>query len=71
MNTKTFVDIVFDAPPGAEGGRFVEVENPRGRSIALGTWVEQPNGYWALRITNAEWTRAVAEGTLTGDEVTE
>ncbi len=44
------VDIVFDGPPGAVPGRFVEVENAEGRSISLGEWIERPDGYWVLRI---------------------
>jgi len=46
----TFVDIVFDGPPGPEGPRFVEVEDHHGQSISFGEWVERPDGYWALRI---------------------
>lgn len=42
--------IVFDGPPGPVAGRFVEVENAAGASINAGEWVEQPDGYWALRI---------------------
>lgn len=45
------VDIVFDGPPGAVSGRFVEVEDETGKSIRLGTWVERADGFWALRIT--------------------
>jgi hypothetical protein len=51
-----FVDIVFDGPPGPEAGRFVEVENEMGDSIALaeiGEWVQRADGYWALRIPRA------------------
>ena len=46
----SYVDIVFDGPPGPESGRFVEVEDANGRSIRLGEWVARPDGYWALRI---------------------
>lgn len=46
----SYVDIVFDGPPGPEGPRFVEVENSEGKSICLGKWVERPDGYWAIRI---------------------
>lgn len=45
-----FIDIVFDGPPGAQSGQFVEVEDDQGRSIRVGEWVERPDGYWALRI---------------------
>lgn len=43
------IDIVFDGPPGAESGRFVEVECD-GAGIAIGEWVSRPGGYWALRL---------------------
>ena len=51
-----FVDIVFDGPPSAESGRFVEVENAQGQSIRFGDWIERPDGYWALRITTCPQT---------------
>lgn len=46
----THIDIVFDAPPRAVAGRFVEVEDSAGNGIKLGEWVERSDGYWALRI---------------------
>lgn len=46
----THIDIVFDGPPGPDGGRFVEVEDSTGHSISVGKWIERPDGYWALRI---------------------
>lgn len=45
-----YIDVVFDGPPSHESGRFVEVEDARGASIAFGEWVERPDGMWALRI---------------------
>lgn len=45
-----FFDVVFDDGPGPEGGRFVEVEDPEGRSTTVGEWVKRADGYWALRI---------------------
>lgn len=44
------IRIIFDGPPGPDGGRFVEVEDESGRSINVGTWVEAPGGMWELRI---------------------
>jgi len=44
------VNIIFDGPPGPEGGRFVEVENDDGKSINYGEWRELEGGCWALRI---------------------
>ncbi len=52
--TEKFIDIVFDGPPGPEAGRFVEVENPEGQSIAIGEWIERKDGYWVLRIPYPE-----------------
>jgi len=45
-----FLDIVFDGPPGHESGRFVEVEDPTGKSVCAGEWIDRGNGFWALRI---------------------
>jgi len=45
-----FLDIVFDGPPGHESGRFVEVEDPSGKSVSAGEWIDRGNGFWALRI---------------------
>ena len=45
-----FVDVVFDDGPGANAGRFVEVEDEAGRSIRIGEWIDRGNGMWALRI---------------------
>lgn len=46
------INIIFDGPPGAVAGRFVEVETDDGRSINAGEWIERTDGLWALRITN-------------------
>jgi hypothetical protein len=45
----SFIDIVFDGPPGPESGRFVEVEDSSGRSIKIGEWLQRNDGYWVLR----------------------
>ena len=44
------IRIVFDGPPAAVSGRFVEVEDAEGRSISRGKWHERPDGMWELRI---------------------
>ncbi len=44
------IDIVFDGPPGHDGGRFVEVEDENGRSFRAGEWTEQKDGLWVLRL---------------------
>lgn len=46
----TYIDIVFDSPPGAVSGRFVEAENPAGVSVNAGKWIDRGDGLWALRI---------------------
>ncbi len=45
-----YVDVVFDAPPGAVSGRFVEVEDAEGRSVKAGEWIDRGDGNWALRL---------------------
>ena len=42
------VRVVFDGPPSAKSGRFVEVETMDGKSIDLGKWVKGKNGLWYL-----------------------
>lgn len=45
------IRIIFDGPPGAESGRFVEVEDGDGRGVSVGRWVELPDdGWWALEL---------------------
>jgi|HubBroStandDraft_5_1064220.scaffolds.fasta_scaffold51463_2 hypothetical protein len=48
------LDIVFDGPPTANAGRFVEVEDDKSRSIAIGKWVDRGDGFYVLRITPKE-----------------
>lgn len=50
----SWIDIVFDGPPGPEAGRFVEVENARGQSINFGRWLKREDGYWVLRFTEED-----------------
>jgi hypothetical protein len=44
------INIIFDGPPSAVCGRFVEVENDQGASINVGEWRDLANGLWSLRI---------------------
>lgn len=45
------VDFVFDGPPGPEGPRFIETEDPdTGASIGVGKWLQRADGYWVLRV---------------------
>jgi hypothetical protein len=46
--------IVFDGPPSHDGGRFVEVETPDGKSVRAGEWHERPDGLWELRLSAIE-----------------
>jgi hypothetical protein len=50
---RPYIDVVFDGPPSYESGRFVEVEDPDGRSVRVGEWVERGDGLWALRLRGA------------------
>lgn len=49
-NAPTYIDIVFDGPPGNEANHFIEVESPTGASINVGQWVDRGDGTWALRL---------------------
>lgn len=48
--TPDFIDIVFDGPPSMPSPRFVEVEDPEGHGIGVGSWLQREDGYWVLRI---------------------
>ena len=54
-----WLEIVFDGPPEAVSGRFVEVEGIGGKSVRLGNWVKRMDGYWALRFTVDDMTDAI------------
>ena len=43
------LQIRFDGPPGPQAGRFVEVEDEKGRSVTVGQW-RQDGPYWLLVI---------------------
>ena len=43
------IRIIFDGPPGPDGGRFIEVEGESGESINIGEWIEC-GSYWHLEI---------------------
>lgn len=47
---ENYIDVLFDGPPGPESGRFVEVNDPEGKSINAGDWIQREDGLWALRI---------------------
>lgn len=42
--------ILFDGPPGHDGGRFIEVEDDSGKSVNAGPWSQRPDGLWELTI---------------------
>ena len=44
------IDFVFTGFPGPDLCQFVEVENDKGESISLGTWLKREDGYAVLRI---------------------
>jgi len=64
----TYVDIVFDGPPGPEAGRFVEVEDASGKSIKLGEWLQRPDGSWALRIQATGAGGSVVDAAPAGED---
>jgi hypothetical protein len=45
-----YVDVVFDGPPGAQSGRFIEAEDEHGCGTRAGEWIDRGDGTWALRI---------------------
>lgn len=47
MSEQHELAIVFDGPPGAVSGRFVEVELD-GKGISFGKWLEWAAGIWKL-----------------------
>lgn len=58
VEEEDFVDVVFDGPPDAKSGRFVEVEDSKKRSVKIGRWIQRNNGQWALRIPLSAETAA-------------
>ena len=55
MAEDQYIDFVFDGPPGAVSGRFVEIENEQGQSISTGEWIApkgtpEDGGLWRLRL---------------------
>lgn len=59
---KKAINIIFDAPPSHESGRFVEVETDDGKGVGIGEWVERDDGFSALRITLEDIQQALQEG---------
>jgi hypothetical protein len=57
-----FVDLVFENGPCPEGARFVEAENPEGKSIRIGEWIAPKEGekYWRLRLPMSSSAQFVA-----------
>lgn len=47
---REYINVIFDGPPSNKSGRFVETETDDGKGIAIGEWIERPDGLWALRI---------------------
>lgn len=50
----------FDSWPGGPDGPFLEAETEDGRGVQLGTWIGHDDGTWALRVTAADVTWALA-----------
>jgi hypothetical protein len=62
------INIIFDGPPGADAGRFVDVETDDGKSINAGEWRECPDGLWALRITQLPNAQALPQAGRPGND---
>lgn len=45
-----FLHLVFDAPPGPEAPRLIEVNDDEGRSVDAGEWKERDDGKWELLV---------------------
>jgi hypothetical protein len=56
-----YIDIVFDGPPSAQSGRFVEVEDDTRASIRFGEWAHRDDGFWVLRFTPANVKAALEQ----------
>lgn len=54
-DAQRYIEIVFDGPPSHLSPRFVEVEYPADTSVRVGEWIDRGNGYWALRLTSADF----------------
>lgn len=48
-----YIDVVFSGPPSHDSGRFIEVEDSKGRSINAGDWIKRDDDTWVLRIPPA------------------
>lgn len=44
------IRIVSDGPPGPQSGRFIEVEDMKGKSLNAGEWRQISEDLWALEI---------------------
>jgi hypothetical protein len=47
--------VIFDGPPSHEPGRFIEIEDPEGKSIQAGEWIDRGDGYWALHLAAGDF----------------
>jgi hypothetical protein len=54
------IDIVFEG--NMPNALFVEVEDDTGKSIALGEWLQRPDGHWALRLNAFAVAEMLADG---------
>ena len=57
------MQIRFDGPPGPTSGRFIEVEDERGRGIKVGRWVREGTD-WLLVIPEDQNLREAVRGAL-------
>lgn len=62
-----YLDIVFDGDPTLPEGTFVEIESPSGTGVKVGTWIDRGDGFWALRLTLADFLAPSSTPTDTGN----
>lgn len=56
-----YIDIVMARGPGPDSD-FIEVENPKGASIHLGTWLkDEKENCWILRVTEEDFIREMSK----------
>jgi hypothetical protein len=56
-----YIDIVMSNPPGPHSD-FIEVEDNTGRSVTLGTWLQdKEDSTWVLRVTEDDLKRVMEQ----------
>jgi hypothetical protein len=53
MSVNSYVELVFDCPPGPRPPQLIEVVDHAGKSVDAGKWIKRPDNRWALRMDSA------------------